>query len=445
MADQNHSRTGGSALQPGEYLKRAMALEGLTATALAQELGVHAQTIYNVTTGKRPISSALAVKLAARFVEPVEDWLAPLMEGPATSRAAMSSTRGIAVAGLAGSAGAVEYAENLDGILVDREIIRLLAGAHGVSVTPFNPEQVQPASYDLTIGLIISRGFRSVSVADWRMILKHECEPEASTARDVERIGRLRSTGVEYGRDLVLGNLESVVILCREDVAFSTTYLAEVGSTASNAVNGLLVNHGFQVDPGYRGSITVTAMNMGQEPIRLVAGDKILSLAIRRLASPPDRAYRDDMARKVLRIAERVDRAFKNSFDYSELDGGTWKAKLRSFDRTFLGASLDEVENEAVKAILEALADRLDGTVDVPMTTAAGEALESVTINQEDFSALVHRFDGLDADLIAEARSHFRSGHDLQTLRDTLNRLGLPVAVAAVGLAEDETLGKHSE
>ena len=126
---------GVTTLTPAAFLKRKMALSGLNATALAKGLGVHVQTVYNVTTGNRPISPSLALKLSKRFVEPVDVWLSPEIEistsdltdmALTAKRAKQRSGRVDGEQSLPLFRDGAPTVQNVDRILVDREIEQLL-------------------------------------------------------------------------------------------------------------------------------------------------------------------------------------------------------------------------------------------------------------------------------------------------------------------------------
>lgn len=444
---------GGITLPPGEFLKRRMALAGLSATALAQEIKVHVQTIYNVTTGKRPISSTLALKLSRRFVEPVEVWLSDAIEISADSAqvalTAKRARRSGQVEGLGSTPLFAGYSENVDGILVDREIEDLLASRTSpVSIAPFDPAHVQPASYDLTIGIIIEAGFRELSEHQWGLVLRKEHDRDAPLTRETEYIEELiaaKEGKIRYSTSATLRRGDSVVILAREFVSFSTQYLAEVGSTATNAMSGLLVNHGFQIDPGYAGPIFVTAMNIGLDDFPIAAGDKIVSIALRRLARPPERAYQADIGQRILGISEKVDKALKGLFRCRALLGeGEVIAESTAFDEAHIGTSEDEALNKAVASIMAALAQ--PGAEDPEkqaIAAAVGKVLSSISIDKPDAKALVRYFAVADDAVKARVMKFFVAPDDRQTLGATLERLNLDPILALVRISEEDPVERR--
>ncbi|MEN2791388.1 helix-turn-helix domain-containing protein [Sphingomonas oligophenolica] len=437
-------------MSPADFLKRKMALSGLSATALAKELKVHVQTLYNVTTGKRPISSALALKLAKRFNAPADVWLAESVEvnlsdvdDALTAKRAKRNGRVDGEQNLPLFAGSPAAPPRVDRVLIDRDIERLLQTPGGpVSVTPYDPGQVQPASYDLTVGIIIEKGFRELSEHEWVLVLKRAFDAEDSQSREADHVDAIlkkKGGAVVWSKSVDLDDeRRSVVVLTRELVGFEKEYLAEVGSTATNAMHGLLVNHGFQIDPGYSGPIIVTAMNIGNEPYRLSSGDKIVSLAIRELAEPPERAYRADLQQKIVRIFHRVDEALKSLFVCRPLIGGKeFVAESEALKQTHVAGTEDDALNKAVSAVMEALSKPIgDDPVHRALDAAVRNVLNSVSIDKQEAKALVRHFSITDEKIKAQAMRYFAVADDRQTIGATLERLQQDPIVALLTLTD---------
>jgi deoxycytidine triphosphate deaminase len=428
---------GVTTVTPAEFLKRRMAVSGLSATALAKDLKVHVQTLYNVTTGKRPISSSLALKLSKRFVEPVDVWLSEAVEVTSsdvadalTAKRAKRNGKTESEQDLPLFAGSPPALPKVDRILVDRDIEQLLVAPGGpVNITPYDPDQVQPASYDLTVGIIIEKGFRLLSEHEWVLVLKRAFEPENSQSREavyVDAFLKKKGDSVRWHKAFELVERTSVVILTRELVSFEKEYLAEVGSTATNAMHGLLVNHGFQIDPGYSGPIIVTAMNIGNDAYTLTNGDKIVSLAIRKLAEPPEHAYRADIQQRVVAVFHRVDDALKSLFTCRALHRDQeYAAESDALGQSHIAESEDEALNKAVSALMEALAKPVsDCPANRSLDAAVRGVLDSVTIDKQEAKALIRHFAITEETTKANAMRYFATPDDRQTIGATLRRLG---------------------
>lgn len=429
---------------PNELLRRKIALAGLSASDLAKQIGVHVQTIYNVTGDKRGISAGLALKLAHRFVEPAEVWMADEIEIVVDEDGAMSEARPAraenASDDIADARRYADYAENVDGILVDREIEALLSsGSGGVVITPYTPENVQPASYDLTVGLIIDRGFRGLSEYEWGLVLRSKYDRDAPTNRETQHVQRRieDSAGdIRCCSEILLKRGESAVVMAREAAVFGKNYLADVGSTSSQAREGLLVNHGFQIDPGFQGAIFVTVMNIGIEDFRLRAGDKLVSLALHRLARAPDRAYRLNTTQAVHDIADRIANAIKGLFACEELLDAGYQAKTDRFDRPSIGRTKNEALDKAVASVLSILAEPdLSDPDDEQIVSVVGALVNRMPIKRSEAEALIE-FLGVDDRAKSNALKHFSSAQDYQTLGATLGRLTADPIVGLRGIMD---------
>lgn len=454
MSETRTGRKNGSAttLTIAEFLKRKMALAGLNATALAKDLKVHVQTIYNVTTEKRDVSPSLALKLSKRFNAPPEVWLQKTVEvnlsevdDALTAKRAkrsgkVESENGLPLFSLGGDN--ATKGNLVDRMLVDRDIERLLSAPGGpVSISPYFSEHVQPASYDLTVGIIIERGFRELSEHEWVLVLKRAYEPDDSQSRETEFIDallRAKGDAVRWGKSTDFQEGGSVVIVTRELVSFEKEYLAEVGSTATNAMRGLLVNHGFQIDPGYSGPIIVTAMNIGLDEFNLSSGDKIVSLAIRKLAEPPEHAYRADIQKRVVGIFHRVDEALKGLFTCRPLPAEKrYIAESKRLAQSHIAPTEDEALNKAVSAIMEALAKPVtDDPEHKALDAAVREVLESVSIDRQEAKALVRHLSITDESIKANAMRYFEKHDDRQTIGATLTWLRQDPIVALLAMTD---------
>lgn len=421
-----------------EFLKLKMADAHLTALMLANQIDVHPQTLYNVTTGKRPISSKLALKLANRFDEPVQLWLSEIVNiaeiKPISGlQAPDGETRGASVTPLFS-----EHGRSESGLLVDREIRAMLESADSMRISPFDSRNVEPASYDLTVGLIIERGFKEMSQHDWTMALRLYYEPDKLEERERDRIATVldrKANSIEYFGSRTLQPGESRIVVTREIVQFDKFYLAFAGGTSHNAMRGLIVNHGLQIDPGYSGALFVRASNLDSDPIDVAAGDKIVSLAIMRLPRAPERAYQEDNAARFLRIAEGLERGLTNLFQYKPVGDGEFKAECESLGLSYVCASRDAAEARAVDVVLAAL-EAPHPDIEEALNRALLEILDSVTIDKSDTKALIRRFGVLDPVRIESAKKVFVYKNDRQTLHDTLSRLQLDLLQCLVKLLE---------
>ncbi|WP_229657511.1 dCTP deaminase [Thermogymnomonas acidicola] len=67
-------------------------------------------------------------------------------------------------------------------------------------------------------------------------------------------------------------------------------YCAEIWIRSSFARKGVIGSFGF-IDSGFRGNLTLSFFNAGQESIRIRRGERVAQMVIIRMERPPDRAY----------------------------------------------------------------------------------------------------------------------------------------------------------
>lgn len=445
-------------MPPKEFLKRKMALAGVNATTLAKDLGVHVQTVYNVTTGGRSISPSLALKLSKRFIEPAETWLSDPIKVRASDMLEMAlNAKRARRDGSARRDGPTLFdspetkpAEG-DRILVDRDIHALLDDAHALQIQPFDPSHVQPASYDLTVGIIIEKGFRELSEHDWVLVLNLEyggaLQPQER--KHIEAALENKREKISYSTQTVeLIQNQSVAILTRELVRFGARYLAEVGSTAANAMHGLLVNHGSQIDPGYAGPIFVTAMNIAADPFTLSGGQKVITLTIRQLANAPEKSYREDIEKRVLEITYRLDAALKAMMICRPLnhDEG-YLAEGDPIEGAVHGASEDEALNRAITTILAQLSqseDRADDE-DSPAVKATMKVLYDTTIDRAEAQALLEYFLITDESARRRMMLLFTHTEDRQRLSFFLSKVAIDPGLAMTAMFNGEPFGLKND
>lgn len=131
---------------------------------------------------------------------------------------------------------------------------------HGGIIEPWNPDHLQPASMDLTLGNeFIANGTKHV---------------------------------VEDG--YALAPREFILATTYEAVYVPNGYAARVEGRSSWGRKGLLVHAtaGF-VDPGFRGQITLELYNLSPETMRLKVGERLCQITYLQMTSCADRPYGD--------------------------------------------------------------------------------------------------------------------------------------------------------
>ncbi len=140
-------------------------------------------------------------------------------------------------------------------VLVNHQIVR--AVEEGViGVEPFNRDNVQRASLDLTID-------------DFIITTEGECVDISEGQTFALKVGRTVNVGTKEWIELPLD------------------YIARVGAMTEYAKLGLMTSHGFQIDPGFTGNLQFCLFNAGRKNFELRSGMPIISLEIMRLVATP--------------------------------------------------------------------------------------------------------------------------------------------------------------
>lgn len=239
-------------LSAGAHLRAEIERLGLDQGAVADATGVSRQTINNVVNDRHKISRTLAAKLGRLTGRHSDYWL--------RSRFPVLQTKiEPPDAGTPAQAGAPdsEIGTNAFGIaiLVNHQIIRAIRNGV-IGVDPFDERNVQRASLDLTLDDFV-----------------------------ITTDGEERNIG--DGQTFSLGGRQAVNVRTRESIEFPLDYVGRVGAMTQLAKFGVMMSHGFQVDPGFKGHLQFCLFNAGGNPFRLRSGLPIISLEIARLASTP--------------------------------------------------------------------------------------------------------------------------------------------------------------
>lgn len=165
-------------------------------------------------------------------------------------------------------------------ILSDLDILRLQEERLDL-VLPFDPEKVQPASYELTLGV----GFS--------YLREKHCPLDVTDKREAEE--SYLDEGDDDGKYYLFPG-DFALVTTAETVNIPADYLARVEGKSSLARLGLMVHvtAGF-IDPGFHGTITLEVTNLnGARPLALPIGMKIAQLAFEELSTTALRPYGSD-------------------------------------------------------------------------------------------------------------------------------------------------------
>lgn len=158
-------------------------------------------------------------------------------------------------------------------MIPDHEIESLITSGR-ILVKPFFPENVQPASIDLTL----SDKFRVISDAAKGKVFDLTNDPDPTVPvpdTSIKEIGGM----ILYPDDFCLGCTE-------EYIALPNDIQGEVSGRSSIGRSGVMVHitAGF-IDPGYKGRITLEFKNVGPLTILIRPGIRIGQISFQRMDS----------------------------------------------------------------------------------------------------------------------------------------------------------------
>ncbi len=151
--------------------------------------------------------------------------------------------------------------------LSDVQIIEMVKTGHLV-IHPFDESLVEPASYDLRLG---------------SPVLASPLGPD-------EPGKRVELTPGKPDYWIQTGQMVAVISLERLEFPLDVCS-AGFGIRSGIAGQGIKAFGGVQLDPGWRGHVTLNLQNVGPEPIKIRFGIPFFTVAFSRLEAPASRAY----------------------------------------------------------------------------------------------------------------------------------------------------------
>lgn len=146
-----------------------------------------------------------------------------------------------------------------------------------IAIDPFHPSRLQPASYDLALGNVITKAM-------------HESGDLIDPFKDseVEYFSHYLAQGAKF----ILRPGEFVLAATQERVSLNNMTVARVEGKSSLGRLGLLIHAtaGF-IDPGFDGTITLELANLAAAPIVLHPGMRIAQISFMTLESKCLRPY----------------------------------------------------------------------------------------------------------------------------------------------------------
>lgn len=152
-------------------------------------------------------------------------------------------------------------------ILPDHHIKKLVKSGKLV-INPFDEKLVHPASYDLCLG---------------GKILASPLGPDELGAT-IELNEKKSSYWIQTGQMVGVISAEWMELpldLCGGDFGIRSEY----------ARRGIVAFGGVQLDPGWRGRLTLNLQNVGPEPVKITLNDPIFTVVFYRLEEPAEEGY----------------------------------------------------------------------------------------------------------------------------------------------------------
>ena len=134
-------------------------------------------------------------------------------------------------------------------------------------IEPFDPKLIQPASYDLRLGYKIL------------------ASPLSS-----EKLGIVIEL-TEKNPSYEIQSGQMVGVLSLEKLKLPLDICGRFGIRSVFARRGINAFGGLQLDPGFRGRLTMNLLNVGPEPVAIALHDPLFSVEFQRLEEPAEVEY----------------------------------------------------------------------------------------------------------------------------------------------------------
>jgi dCTP deaminase len=145
-------------------------------------------------------------------------------------------------------------------ILTDHKIQKAIDDG-GIFIDPFDPKQLQPATYDMRVG----------------------AEAVTSSSKELRKLDEKGFITFQPG--------DFGFIITMEKIKLSPNYAARFGLRSSLARKGLSATTGPQIDPGYQGRLILGISNLTPNPVTLSHGEDLVSIEFHELPGPAKHPY----------------------------------------------------------------------------------------------------------------------------------------------------------
>ena len=175
-------------------------------------------------------------------------------------------------------------------VIVSRETLLELIAAGEVAVEPLDPDHMQPASVDLTLG-------------------SHFLKVDENAIDRITLDSELRYLDLHADsetEEIVIPPLSFLLAVTRERIRLPANMTAFVEGRSSIGRIGLFIQNAGWVDPGFDGTITLELFNANRLPIRLRAGRRICQIVFAQLDRSTSRPYQGKYQHQSGAVGSRI-------------------------------------------------------------------------------------------------------------------------------------------
>lgn len=152
------------------------------------------------------------------------------------------------------------------GVLSGEQIIKYIQ-ENILIIEPFNKEQIQPASYDLKVG---------------NKILASPVGPQ--------KLGRIAILNQDKPSFLIESG-QMVGVISHEKLSLPSILCGRFGIRSTFARKGINAFGGLQLDPGFKGRLIMSLLNVGPEPVEIKLNELLFTVEFERLDEPTKIIY----------------------------------------------------------------------------------------------------------------------------------------------------------
>jgi len=196
------------------------------------------------------------------------------------------------------------------------EKLRELAEDHELLGKDFDKNNFQPSSYDLRIGTIYKDG----------KIISH-----SSTKNNLFSFGKY---SISKNSSMVSVKPSEIIILYTlEEINMPEDHCGTVFAINNLSSKGFLILNPGHIDPGFKGPVSICAINLSKNSIPLNLGDKIFTLTVHEIEGtiPPDDKYSSQEFESREKFEQKKFKSTYNNMSRSFFDLITEHKKSRTF------------------------------------------------------------------------------------------------------------------